>query len=83
MSGLYGRPLQLAQTNPLLVFAHSLIDVAFEPALFACHLKPHDAPARTGPETVKSLKEYPPRQASLEFDLDEAMKALAPKGDGD
>jgi len=30
---------------------------------------------------LKSLKEFPPRQASLDFDIDEAMKALTPKGD--
>ena len=46
MSGLSGRPLQFTQTNPLLVFAYSLVDVAFEPGFFGCHLKPHDAPAR-------------------------------------
>ena len=46
MSGLSGRPLQLTQTNPLLVFAYSLIDVAFEPGFFGGHLTPHDAPAR-------------------------------------
>ena len=40
MSGLSGRPLQLTQTNPLLVFAYPLIDVARR------HLRPHDAPAR-------------------------------------
>ncbi|XZE18186.1 arylsulfatase [Pirellulaceae bacterium SH449] len=31
-------------------------------------------------EFVKSLKEYPPRMQSLDFNIDEAMKALAPKG---
>ena len=46
MPGLSGRPLHLSQTNPLLVFAYSLVDVAFEPGLFGCHLRPHDAPAR-------------------------------------
>jgi arylsulfatase A-like enzyme len=30
---------------------------------------------------LKSLKEYPPRQASVDFNIDEAMKALTPKGD--
>jgi hypothetical protein len=30
---------------------------------------------------VKSLKEYPPRMASLDFNIDEAMKGLTPKGD--
>jgi arylsulfatase A-like enzyme len=30
---------------------------------------------------IKSLKEYPPRMKSLDFDLDEAMKALTPKGE--
>jgi arylsulfatase len=30
---------------------------------------------------IKSLKEYPPRMASLEFDIDESMKAITPKGD--
>jgi hypothetical protein len=30
---------------------------------------------------LKSLKDFPPRQASLDFDIDEAMKALTPKGD--
>jgi arylsulfatase len=30
---------------------------------------------------LKSLKEFPPRQASVDFDIDEAMKALTPKGD--
>jgi arylsulfatase len=29
---------------------------------------------------VKSLKEYPPRMQSLDFNIDETMKALAPKG---
>ena len=28
------------------VFAHSFLDAAFEPGLFGCHLKLHDAPAR-------------------------------------
>ena len=27
-------------------FVYPFLDVAFEPGLFACHLKPHDAPAR-------------------------------------
>ena len=45
-SGLSGRPLQLSQTNPLFVFAYSLVDVVFEPSLFGRHLRPHDAPAR-------------------------------------
>jgi len=31
---------------------------------------------------LKSLKEYPPRMASLDFNIDEAMKGLTPKGDG-
>jgi hypothetical protein len=44
MSGLSGRLLQFTQTNPLFVLAHPLFDVAFEPDLFGCHLKPHDAP---------------------------------------
>ena len=56
MSGLSGRPLQLTQTNPLLVFAYPLIDVAFEPGLFGCHLKPHDAPARTAPKRSCSAR---------------------------
>jgi arylsulfatase len=30
---------------------------------------------------LKSLKDYPPRQASVDFNIDEALKALAPKGD--
>ena len=30
MSGLFGRRLQLTQANPLLVFAHSFIDAAFD-----------------------------------------------------
>jgi arylsulfatase A-like enzyme len=30
---------------------------------------------------LKSLKEYPPRQASVDFNIDEALKALTPKGD--
>lgn len=30
---------------------------------------------------LKSLKEYPPRQSSVDFNIDEAMKALTPKGD--
>lgn len=30
---------------------------------------------------LKSLKEFPPRQASLDFNLDEALKAITPKGD--
>ena len=46
LSHLSGRPLQLTQTNPLFVLTHSLIDVAFEPVIFGCHLRPHDAPAR-------------------------------------
>jgi hypothetical protein len=29
---------------------------------------------------VQSLKEYPPRMASVDFNLDEAMKTLTPKG---
>jgi len=29
---------------------------------------------------LKSLKEYPPRQSSVDFNIDEAMKALTPKG---
>ena len=37
---------QFTQTNPLFVLAHPLINVAFEPGLFGCHLKPHEAPAR-------------------------------------
>ena len=55
MSGLSGRLLQLTQTSPLLVLAYPLIDVAFEPGLFGCHLKPHDAPARTAPKRSCSL----------------------------
>jgi hypothetical protein len=31
-------------------------------------------------EFVKSLKEYPPRMQSLDFNIDETMRALAPKG---
>ena len=31
-------------------------------------------------EFVKSLKEYPPRMESMDFNIDETMKALAPKG---
>ena len=30
---------------------------------------------------IKSLKEYPPRQASVDFNIDESMKSLTPKGD--
>jgi arylsulfatase len=30
---------------------------------------------------IKSLKEYPPRMASLDFNIDEAIKGLTPKGD--
>ena len=30
---------------------------------------------------LQSLKEYPPRQKSLDFNIDEALKALTPKGD--
>jgi len=30
---------------------------------------------------LKSLKEFPPRQASLDFNIDEALKGLTPKGD--
>jgi len=30
---------------------------------------------------LKSLKEYPPRQASVDFNIDEAMKAVTPKAD--
>ena len=41
--------------DPLFVFAYSLVDVAFEPSLFGCHLKPHDAPARTAPKRSCSL----------------------------
>ena len=47
--------LQLAQTDPLVVLAHPLLDVAFEQGLFGCHLKPHDAPARTAPKRSCSL----------------------------
>ena len=45
-------PLQLTQTNPLLVFAHPLIDVAFEPGLFGCHLRAHGAAARAPARTA-------------------------------
>ena len=54
MSGLSGRLLQLTQTNPLLVFAHPLIDVVFEPSLFGCRLKPQDAPARACAYSVEN-----------------------------
>ena len=30
---------------------------------------------------LKSLKEFPPRMASLDFNIDEALKGLTPKGD--
>jgi arylsulfatase A-like enzyme len=30
---------------------------------------------------MQSLKDYPPRMASLDFDIDEAMKSLTPRGD--
>jgi arylsulfatase len=30
---------------------------------------------------LKSLKEFPPRQASMDFNIDEALKAITPKGD--
>jgi hypothetical protein len=29
---------------------------------------------------MKSLKEHPPRMASLDFEIDEAMQSLTPKG---
>ncbi len=32
-------------------------------------------------EFVKSMKEYPPRMQSLDFNIDEVMKSLAPKGE--
>ena len=44
--GLFGSPLHFAQTNPVLMFADLLVDVAFEPGFFGRHLRPHDALAR-------------------------------------
>ena len=38
-------PSSTRANEPLLVFAHSLIDITLEPVIFGRHLTPHDAHA--------------------------------------